>query len=532
MAEYDYRDESGSLLYQVIRKVGKDFRQRRPNGEGGWEWKLNGTRRVPYRLQELLASDPSAPVFILEGEKDVETARELGIIATCNPGGAGKWASVADVARTILLDRDVVILADADAVGRRHAQQIFQSLRQVAKSAVIIEAPAPHKDFTDWILAGGTVPDVLAVVRAQVPAAPESEVDAWREHFHGSEEETRGPAFQILDGPAIAAPMPPIEYICEQIGLVAGGGAPHLLAGYGFSGKTVAAQSMALSLAAGRAVWGVHKCPKARVLQVDLEQGERLTRSRYQRIAIASGIDLTTLGDDISLVAMAPITLASDRMSQWRDLMAGRQLVIVDSLRAATSGADENDSSIRGALDMLGSISEDTKCRALVIHHARKPSSDSIGGAVYTIRGSSAIFDACDSVYVFSAEKGEPISVEHVKARSHGEPVPDWALVISDVEIGTETRAGLSVTVSGVELVTQRREAKVESTKKAQAARDAMRVIAAVAARHDGIGSVELRELCGLSGHRLALAVGLLTEQQKVTMEREGKRRVYRARNL
>jgi putative DNA primase/helicase len=33
VAAYDYHDENGKLLYQVVRFEPKDFRQRRPNGE-------------------------------------------------------------------------------------------------------------------------------------------------------------------------------------------------------------------------------------------------------------------------------------------------------------------------------------------------------------------------------------------------------------------------------------------------------------------------------------------------------------------
>ena len=63
ISTYDYRDEEGRLLYQVQRFMPKDFRQRRPDGEGGWLYKLNGVRRVPFRLPELLAADPSLPRF-------------------------------------------------------------------------------------------------------------------------------------------------------------------------------------------------------------------------------------------------------------------------------------------------------------------------------------------------------------------------------------------------------------------------------------------------------------------------------------
>ena len=46
---YGYCDENGTLLFQVVRFEPKGFRQRRPDGYGGWIWKLQDTRRVPYR---------------------------------------------------------------------------------------------------------------------------------------------------------------------------------------------------------------------------------------------------------------------------------------------------------------------------------------------------------------------------------------------------------------------------------------------------------------------------------------------------
>jgi hypothetical protein len=41
-------------------------------------------------------------------------------------------------------------------------------------------------------------------------------------------------------------------------------------------------------------------------------------------------------------------------------------------------------------------------------------------GARFAIRSSSVIYDACDGVYIFSAARGEPVSVEHAKARTQG----------------------------------------------------------------------------------------------------------------
>ena len=57
VAEYDYRDEAGKLLYQAVRLSPKSFRQRRPAAAGGWDWKLEDTRRVLFRLPSV--SSPS-----------------------------------------------------------------------------------------------------------------------------------------------------------------------------------------------------------------------------------------------------------------------------------------------------------------------------------------------------------------------------------------------------------------------------------------------------------------------------------------
>ena len=122
VAEYDYPDENRKLLYQVVRFEPKDFRQRRPDGNGGWVWNLNGVRRVLYRLPQVMAAKS---VLICEGEKDCGTAHKIGIVATCNAGGSGKWR---DEYSESLRGRRVAIIADADEPGRKHAQQVAASL--------------------------------------------------------------------------------------------------------------------------------------------------------------------------------------------------------------------------------------------------------------------------------------------------------------------------------------------------------------------------------------------------------------------
>jgi putative DNA primase/helicase len=89
VATYDYTDEAGALLSQVERLEPKGFRQRRPDGNGGWVWGLGDVRRVLYRLPQVVADKGKRVVFIVEGEKDADALARLGLLATCNPGGVG-----------------------------------------------------------------------------------------------------------------------------------------------------------------------------------------------------------------------------------------------------------------------------------------------------------------------------------------------------------------------------------------------------------------------------------------------------------
>ena len=159
VATYDYQAADGTLLYQVVRFEPKDFRQRCPDGAGGWVWKVKGVERVPYRLPDLRDAFPGDPVFIVEGEKDADALIALGLVATCNAGGAGKWP--AEFAPYFRL-RDIVILPDNDEAGADHAIMVAMSLTGLTGSAAsvkIVQFPdLPSKgDVSDWIAAGGTV---------------------------------------------------------------------------------------------------------------------------------------------------------------------------------------------------------------------------------------------------------------------------------------------------------------------------------------------------------------------------------------
>lgn len=173
VATYDYRDASGALAFQVVRLEPKDFRQRRPNHRGGWDWK-KGDTAILYRLPELLAADPAEIVFACEGEKDVDRLRALGLVATTHAGGAGKWS---DGNSAWLADRRVALLEDNDEAGAKDTAKKLASLRLVAGSVAVVPLDGlPEKgDVSDWLDAGGTPERLVEMAEAAFQAVPPSE---------------------------------------------------------------------------------------------------------------------------------------------------------------------------------------------------------------------------------------------------------------------------------------------------------------------------------------------------------------------
>lgn len=166
---YNYVDEAGELISQVCRYEPKTFKQRKPNGQGGWNWSVKDTRQVPYNLPTLIHAEPNEIVFICEGEKDADNLIAAGLVATCNAGGANKWN---DSLIPFFEGRNVVILPDNDEAGRKHISLVASKLQGVAASVKVLELSQywpeiPHKgDVTNWLDAGHTGPQLIELAAA------------------------------------------------------------------------------------------------------------------------------------------------------------------------------------------------------------------------------------------------------------------------------------------------------------------------------------------------------------------------------
>lgn len=172
-ATYDYRDEQDALLFQVVRFTPKTFRQRRPDGNGGWTWGLGDTRRVLYRLPQILAAKADCTIYVVEGERDVEALEAVGEVATCNPMGAGKWRPEYEDA---LAGAVVCIVADNDVEGRKHARSVAWQLEISRRCRKVVRARCPqHNDIADHLAAGLTVDDLVWLEDDEPPDDDEPE---------------------------------------------------------------------------------------------------------------------------------------------------------------------------------------------------------------------------------------------------------------------------------------------------------------------------------------------------------------------
>jgi KaiC/GvpD/RAD55 family RecA-like ATPase len=171
-ATYDYTDATGKVLYQVVRKTGKRFMQKRPadgGSGGGWLWGLGKIEPVPYRLQRVAEADA---VAVVEGEKDVQALERAGWVATCNNGGAGNFKPELALH---FAGKHVAIFPDNDEPGRKHAESVAGLLSPVAASVRIVEIPdLPLKgDVSDYLASGKTGADLRRLAREAQEWTPE-----------------------------------------------------------------------------------------------------------------------------------------------------------------------------------------------------------------------------------------------------------------------------------------------------------------------------------------------------------------------
>ena len=363
-ATYDYQDEQGNLLYQAVRFFPKDFRQRRPDSNGGWSWSVKGCRKIPYRLPELLAADPSTTIYKVEGEKDSDRMFELGLVATCNVGGAGKWRREYG---EHLRGRNVVILPDNDEPGHADAEQVARMLHGVAASVRIVNLPdLPQKgDVSDWLGRLGEAADPAELLEEMASKAP-----VWTQADSTTAKANSPPAplREIVTAhPKLRPPaIDGLLRVGETMNVIA---APK-------GGKSWLASGLAMQVAVGGKWINKFHCTKGRTLLIDGELHAETIAHRLPAVANAMGLRGEEYLDAIDVWTLRG--RGADLLSlgrQLEGLEAGRySLVILDAwYRFLPAGTNENDNAAVMALyNVIDGYADRLRAGWLNIHHASK----------------------------------------------------------------------------------------------------------------------------------------------------------------
>lgn len=413
---YRYVDEAGKLLFEVQRKYRngkKTFVQRRPNGRGGWAYQLDGVRRVIYRLPAVIeALGRGETVYIAEGEKDVHALEAAGVVATCNPAGAGKWT---DAYSAIFADRDVVIIADKDGPGRKHADEVRRSIETVGATVTVKEAAAVGKDAYDHLSAGHTVGEFVIV------SAPEvEEVSAVRRLV-----------------PVLASSIKPKRVRWVWADRIVLGGLT-LLAGREGLGKSTVAGDLVAQLTRGQ-LEGEFLGQQRHVVYITSEDAREYTV--VPRL-IAAGADLDKVlfidvhhGTSTSSPVVLPLDL--DALAELiEEYKVG--LVVLDAATSVMDGRldGDRDRQMRQALEPVARMAENTDCAVLGICHFGKRESSDTGKLIL---GSIAWSQVARSVIaVAKDEETGNLVISNTKANLSPGDTPSLSAAIKEATVEIE----------------------------------------------------------------------------------------------
>lgn len=440
---YSYEDASGALVCQTRRleeidppgggKPQKTFRQRRPDGNGGWINSVKGIELVPYRLPELLEAISAERVVIFgEGEKVVDRCWQAGIPATTNPMGSKKWFPELT---PYFRDADVVIVPDNDEPGRKHAQRVGQELFGTVRRIRILDLPAiealPAKaDIYDWLQAGGTAERLYDLVEARaeafVPAPPESKFGAL--------------PFWELDRPGGR------EHQCIIKGVITANEVG-MTAGPSKSGKSFFVIDMSLAVARG-INWRGRRTMHGGVLyqagegQLGLKKRLRAYRKKHgikpsERIPFFLIPEALNLHDGDEYVDAFIEECLAYKAYILKVFGLPLLLIVIDTLSTATPGADENSSKdISRVLARCKRIKDATGAHVHLVHH--------MNAAGARPRGHSSIGANLENVLLITRDDkrrdadSRPIRTAYVDKQKDGEDGVSFEFVLERIEYGID----------------------------------------------------------------------------------------------
>ena len=382
VATYDFTDEHSKLLYQECRFDPKDFRLRRPDGNGGWVWSLGDVRHVFYHLPKLLQQFGS-PIIIHEGPGCVDAAMQAGLTglhtSTC---GGSNGVRKTDFCATA--NRDVVILPDHDEPGEKYLRDVGAMARNAgAKSIKVLRLPdlPPKGDVKDWLQAGGTREAFAALLEQAESLVADGPAEAAVGGFAPIS------LAQLLGEPE---PLEP-DWTWEDI-LAAG-----ILAAIVSKpkvGKSTLIYELAVAVAHGWIFLG-RNTKRGNVLILAVEEHRRDVKRRLRNLGVNQ--------PDTIHVYAGPLSDSPDTIQAIAAFIKQHAigLVIIDTLNSFWSVTDENNAAeVTKAIKPLLQLARDSGAIVLLLHHSRKAE----GGHGDEIRGSGALFSLLDVAMILKRD--------------------------------------------------------------------------------------------------------------------------------
>lgn len=288
---------------------------------------------------------------------------------------------------------------------------------------------------------------------------------------------------EFLDHDELYAPDPPADLLVPGLGICAGPCTGYF--GQSFVGKSICTMALGLAVSLGLDLWGKWPVRRGPWVHLDYEQGRRRTKKIVQRLTAGLGLTLEDTRGHLRAAIYPPVNLTTkDAVDHYARAFDGCAVATLDALRGLTPGIDENSSEIRDYMGVLRLASEKTGCVPLLNHNAGKPPPVGQRARKHEGRGSSGIFDECQTVLVATGSKGEPSLVTHEKDRELGRTVEDFFLRIFDVEVDGDPMGGIGVlvyeaqaapTASKATLRQQESEARRKAQEEAKAAQREVR---------------------------------------------------------
>jgi archaellum biogenesis ATPase FlaH len=441
---YDYCDEDGNLLNQVVRTVPKGFRQRRPDGKGGWHWNLEGVRRVMYRLPELKRA-----TLLVEGEKDADNLWRLKLPATTTLGGSSAWKP--EFAEQ-LVDAGVKrlgILPDNDAPGMKYAYAVAKDCHEAGIHVSIIQLPGlgPKEDVSDFISrAAHPRGDLIRAIQAfqahpTAPLSDDADLAAALEGIPGWSPEQQAPQTKSRWRKGTDLDKTPITYLVDQMipkGMLGS------ISGRDKRGKSLLGLEIAKSILTGQPFLGEFKVDagNGKVFMILMDDPENLISDRLTKLGIVdhANLWLKTRNDVPEIIEEKPGASVEFLKELAEEMKAERPaLVLIDALyilipASARSGGDPQNSSgvmkpIMQALDEVCNASPGTTV-GVVIHH-NKANSD--------LAGSATIRQMLKWILMLELPK------KYEKNVQGGRTTPDRILQLDKVKTGRSQEWGLRI---------------------------------------------------------------------------------------